>query len=55
MDTKPSRFTEERIIGILAEPRAKTADICRKHRVNGATFYNGRPSTAASRCRMPSG
>ncbi len=38
---KPSRFTEEQIIGILREQEggAKTVDICRKHGISGATFY----------------
>ena len=38
---KPSRFTEEQIIGILREQEAgaKTVDVCRKHGVSGATFY----------------
>ena len=38
---KPSRFTEEQIIGILREQEAgaKTAQICRKYGITSATFY----------------
>jgi putative transposase len=38
---KRARFTEEQIIGILREQEAgmKTADVCRKHGISGATFY----------------
>jgi putative transposase len=38
---KASRFKEEQIIGILREQEAgmKTADVCRKHGISGATFY----------------
>lgn len=39
---KRSRFTEEQIIGVLKEHEAgmKTADLCRKHGISEATFYN---------------
>ncbi len=38
---KPSRFTEEQIIGILREQEAgaKTSDVCRQHGISSATFY----------------
>jgi len=39
---KRSRFSEEQIIGVLKEHDlgAKTADLCRKHGISEATFYN---------------
>ena len=39
---KRSRFNEEQIIGILKEQEAgaKTVDVCRKHGISDATFYN---------------
>ena len=38
---KPSRFSEEQIIGMIKEQEAGmlTADVCRKHGVSSATFY----------------
>ena len=36
------RFTEEQIIGILqeAETGTKVMDVCRKHGISDATYYN---------------
>ena len=36
------RFTEDQIIGVLREHEAgvKTAELCRKHGISDATFYN---------------
>lgn len=38
---RPSRFTEQQIIGMLKEQEAgsKTADVCRKYGISAATFY----------------
>lgn len=38
---KRSRFSEEEIIGILAEQESgmKISDVCRKHGMSEATFY----------------
>ena len=50
---KRTRFTDEQIIGILAEHEAgaKCADLCRKHGISDATFYiYGCPS----RCKASS-
>src|SRR5690606_41742917 len=39
---KKTKFTEVQIIGILKEQEQglKVADICRKHGISDATFYN---------------
>ena len=39
---KRSRFTEEQIIEILREQEAgaRTAEVCRRHGISDATFYN---------------
>lgn len=39
---KRSRFAEEQIIAVLKEHElgAKTVDLCRKHGISEATFYN---------------
>jgi putative transposase len=37
-----NRFTEEQIIGVLKEAEAgiKITDLCRKHGISDATYYN---------------
>ncbi|MBL3562500.1 transposase [Rhodovulum sulfidophilum] len=39
---KRKRFSEEKIIGVLKEheAEAKVDDICRRHGISSATFYN---------------
>ena len=39
---KGKRFSEEQIIGVLKEVEAgtKVMDVCRKHNISDATYYN---------------
>ena len=39
---KPSRFTETQIVSILKEAEAgmKVVEVCRKHGISDATYYN---------------
>jgi putative transposase len=41
---RAKRFSEEQIIGVLeeAEAGAKTKDLCRKHGISDANFYNSK-------------
>ena len=41
VEMKKSRYSEEQIMGILKEHEAgmKTAELCRKHNISAATFY----------------
>jgi putative transposase len=52
---KKEGFTEEQIIGVPREQEAgaKAADLCRKHGISEATFYNRKAKYGASKCRRP--
>jgi putative transposase len=54
---KRTRFSEEQIIGVLKEHEAgvKTADLCRKHGISEATFYNWKSRFGGLEVRRPSG
>jgi putative transposase len=45
---KKKRFSEEQIIAVLkeAEAGAKVLDLCRKHGISDATFYNWKAKNA---------
>lgn len=54
-----SRFTEEQIIELLREHEAgvKTPELCRKHGISDATFYNWKAKyrglTVSDAARLP--
>lgn len=54
-----SRFTEEQVIGVLREHEAgvKTPELCRKHGISDATFYNWKSKyggmTVSEAARLP--
>jgi Transposase len=52
---KRKRFRVEQIILREHELGARTADLCRKHGISEATFYNGRASSAAWTYPKPNG
>ena len=47
---KKKRFSEEQIIAVLkeAEAGAKVLDLCRKHGISDATFYNWKAKYAGT-------
>ena len=48
---KQKRFSEDQIIGVLKEGEAgaKVAELCRKHGISDATYYNWRAKYAGLR------
>ena len=54
---KGKRFREEQIIAILKEHEAgmKTADLCRKHGISEASFYNWKAKYGGLEFPKPSG
>jgi hypothetical protein len=52
---KAAAYTEEQIIAILKEHEAgmKTADLCCKHEISGASFYNWKAKYAGLRSPRP--
>jgi putative transposase len=54
---KRSRFSEEQILGILREQeaRAKTVEVCRKHGISDATYYEWKAEYGGWRSPTPDG
>ena len=54
---KRTRFTEEQIIGVLKEHElgAKVSDLCRKHGISEATFYNWKSKYGGMDCESAPG
>ena len=54
---KGSRYSEEQIISMLKEHEAgaETADLCRKHWISQATFYNWKSRFGGLKCWRPGG
>jgi putative transposase len=49
---RKSRFTEDQIIGILAEQERglSTAEVCRKHGISGTTFFKWKAKFGRAGC-----
>lgn len=47
-EIKKTRFTEEQIVGVLkkGEAGAKISELCRKHGISEATYYNWKAKCA---------
>ena len=52
-----SRLTDEQIIGVLreADAGASTGDLCRRHGISPATFYNGKARLGGKETRGNAG
>ena len=52
---RKSKFSESQIMGILAEGEAglPVGEVCRKHGISSATYYQWKGSTPGSRVQIP--